>query len=98
MTVAWFIGIWLLMGIVTIFILMLELRLHGYDEWEVYDWDEGWICIMILILVFAPLVLALEIIYILFEAMKKYMVALIEVIIAYKKMEEEKPQEVEDER
>lgn len=86
-------GIWIFGYLLTIFLLMLILRLEGEDPEDVYelDGDDAAICLFLILL--WPLGLAVEILYFLYKFLKKWFVLIIELIIARKEMKKKEDED-----
>ena len=79
--------LWIIGWIVTCLLLLLIDRLRGLSPEEVYDEENEEFCG--LMIVFWPVVFAFEVVYILLKAIKKYTIAIVEIIVAIKSVKED---------
>lgn len=86
-------GLWFFGYLISVFLLMLFLRLMGESPEDVYDVNPDAMCIYMLMLILWPVALAIEIIYFTYKFIKKFFVLGVESIIAMKEIKEESEKE-----
>ena len=91
-------GIWFFGYLLTVFLLMLILRLEGDDPEDVYEIDADDAAIYLFIIFIWPIALAIEILYFLYKFLKKWFVLAIEVIVAAKELKQEEYEEVSNDK
>ena len=86
-------GVWFFGYLLTVFLLMLILRLEGDDPEDVYEIDADTAGIYLFLILLWPIALVIEILYFLYKFLRKWFVLAIEVIVAAKEL---KQKEYED--
>lgn len=86
-------GLWFFGYLISVFLLMLLLRLMGESPEAVYDFDADAMGIYMLMLILWPVALAIEVLYFTYKFINKFFVLGVESIIVMKEIKEESEKE-----
>lgn len=86
-------GVWFFGYFLTVFLFMLICRLEGDDPEVVYELDEKTAAIYLFLILLWPIGFVIEILYFLYQFLKKWFVLAIEVIVATKELKQKEYEE-----
>ena len=91
------VGVWLFGYLLALFLFMLIFRLEGDDPEDVYEINSDTAGMYLFLIFIWPIALVIEILYFLYQFLKKWFVLAIEVIVAAKELKQKEYEEENDE-
>lgn len=89
MKIALIIFLWFFAGLIALFIFLLFCRLNGDDPDELYDVDPETYGFYVIIIILSPITFSVAILFAILVIIRKFMIALVEVIVACKELRED---------